>query len=201
MKSVKRVLKNTRAEGHIDTGVKIIIAVVVGALLLGGLYLLFSNVILPKMNSNVQELMHYAEDPTHIRYDAYDSKLTSMQYSYDGTTWYDASVPELSENAVIKKKISSTEKGFHIALVNDNDTVYIIITEDNGVHWSIARNICKLSLAAKRVEYSLSQSADGTYSVLVRTYDGDTPTSGWGYSYKSNDGRSWYADNLGIDFF
>ena len=39
---MKNVIANNRAEGHIDTGVKIIIAVVIGALILGGLYLLFA---------------------------------------------------------------------------------------------------------------------------------------------------------------
>ena len=34
-------LKNNRGEGQISVGVKIILAVVIGALILGGLYLLF----------------------------------------------------------------------------------------------------------------------------------------------------------------
>lgn len=201
MESVKKILKNKSGEGYLDTGVKIIIAVVIGALVLGGLYALFTTVILPKLNSNVQEMMHYKEEAVFIRYDEFDSKLTSLQYSYDGTTWNDASVPELSDNAVIKKRLSTTEKGFNLALVNDNDTIYIIMTEDNGIHWSVARNIGKLSLADKRVEYSLYQNANGTYGMMVRTYDGRTSTSGWGYTYKSNDGRSWHTGTLGIDFF
>ena len=41
---MKKILCGNRAEGHVDTGIKIIIAVVIGALLLGGLYLLFSTV-------------------------------------------------------------------------------------------------------------------------------------------------------------
>lgn len=35
---VKAVLEGKRGEGYIDTAVKMIIAVVIGALLLGGLY-------------------------------------------------------------------------------------------------------------------------------------------------------------------
>ena len=38
-------LKNNRGEGQISVGVKIILAVVIGALILGGLYLLFDRVI------------------------------------------------------------------------------------------------------------------------------------------------------------
>ena len=36
----KSTIDNARAEGYIDTGVKIIIGVVVGAVILGGLYFL-----------------------------------------------------------------------------------------------------------------------------------------------------------------
>ena len=45
----KSTLDNARAEGYIDTGVKIIIGVVVGAVILGGLYALFNGVILPRL--------------------------------------------------------------------------------------------------------------------------------------------------------
>ena len=37
----KTTIENVKAEGYVDTGVKIIIAVVVGAVILGGLYALF----------------------------------------------------------------------------------------------------------------------------------------------------------------
>ena len=38
----KSTIENVKAEGYVDTGVKIIIAVVVGAVILGGLYALFN---------------------------------------------------------------------------------------------------------------------------------------------------------------
>ena len=56
----KSTLNNTRAEGYIDTGVKIIIGVVVGAVVLGGFYALFSGVILPRLNTEIQEMFNYA---------------------------------------------------------------------------------------------------------------------------------------------
>lgn len=40
------VLDGTVAEGYVDTGVKILIAVVIGALLLAGLYALFNSSIM-----------------------------------------------------------------------------------------------------------------------------------------------------------
>ena len=46
----KTTLDNAKAEGYIDTGVKIIIGVVVGAVILGGLY---SGLITPSLMSYV----------------------------------------------------------------------------------------------------------------------------------------------------
>ena len=56
----KTALSNGKAEGYVDTGVKIIIAVVVGAVILGGLYALFNSVILPRLNTEIQNMFNYA---------------------------------------------------------------------------------------------------------------------------------------------
>lgn len=53
-------LESRRAEGFVDSGVKILIAVVIGALLLGGLYLLFNDTILPTLTNKIKELFNYA---------------------------------------------------------------------------------------------------------------------------------------------
>ena len=58
--AVAAAVDNTRAEGFVDTGVKIIIAVVVGAVVLGGLYALFNGVILPRLNTEIGEMFNYA---------------------------------------------------------------------------------------------------------------------------------------------
>ena len=55
----KSTLDNAKAEGYIDTGVKIIIGVVVGAVILGGLYALFYGVILPRLNTEIGEMFNY----------------------------------------------------------------------------------------------------------------------------------------------
>ena len=55
----KTALANTRGEGYVDTGVKILIAVVVGALLLAGLYTLFNTTIMPTVTTKVTELFSY----------------------------------------------------------------------------------------------------------------------------------------------
>ena len=56
----KTTIENVKVEGYVDTGVKIIIAVVVGAVVLGGLYALFNGVILPRLNTEIGEMFNYA---------------------------------------------------------------------------------------------------------------------------------------------
>jgi len=57
---IQNAITNTKAEGFVDSGVKILISVVIGALLLGGLYTLFGNIILPTLTSKIQDLFNYA---------------------------------------------------------------------------------------------------------------------------------------------
>ena len=53
-------IANKKAEGYVDSGVKILIAVVIGALLLAGLYTLLSGTIMPTVTSKIQGLFNYA---------------------------------------------------------------------------------------------------------------------------------------------
>ena len=191
-------LRNKSGEGHIDTGIKIIIGIVIGGLILGGLYALFDNLVMPKLNAKVQDMMHYEEGASAYRYGA---TLFSLQYSYDGSTWLSSEIPELDENASVKKVLNTSEKDFSLALVYDSKNVYILKTEDNGTHWAIAYNAGKFSLDGKRVEYSLYQNQTGTFGMMVKVYDAPTGTSAIGNLYKSTDGRSWQRDGLPLVFF
>lgn len=56
----KAVLADNRAEGYIDTAVKILIAVVLGALLLAGLYALLGETVLPTLTQRIKEMFNYA---------------------------------------------------------------------------------------------------------------------------------------------
>ena len=58
--SAQTAIANTRGEGYVDSGVKILIAVVIGALLLSGLYALFNTTIMPTVTSKIQGLFNYA---------------------------------------------------------------------------------------------------------------------------------------------
>ncbi len=54
------VLANNRGDGYIDTAVKILIAVVLGALLLAGLYALFGDVVMPTLTNKIKGMFNYA---------------------------------------------------------------------------------------------------------------------------------------------
>ena len=57
---VIRLVAGTRAEAYVDTGVKILIAVVIGALVLTLIYGLFNIVIMPTVETRVEGLFNYA---------------------------------------------------------------------------------------------------------------------------------------------
>ena len=58
--SAKTAIESTAGEGYIDTGVKIIIGVVIGGVLLAGLYALFNTTIIPTLTSKIQGMFNYA---------------------------------------------------------------------------------------------------------------------------------------------
>ena len=54
----KERLLDTTGDGQIDTAVKIIIGVVIGALVLAGLLLLWNSVIMPRLNNEVTNMFN-----------------------------------------------------------------------------------------------------------------------------------------------
>ena len=58
--AAKTFVANKKAEGYVDSGVKILIAVVIGALLLSGLYLLFNSTIMPTVTQKIISLFSYS---------------------------------------------------------------------------------------------------------------------------------------------
>ena len=57
--SAKTAIVSTSGEGYIDTGVKIIIGVVIGGVILAGLYLLFNSTIMPTLSTKIGEMFNY----------------------------------------------------------------------------------------------------------------------------------------------
>ena len=58
--SVIRLIHEEKAENFVDTAIKILMAVVIGALLLAGLYKLFADTVLPTLTQRVAEMFNYS---------------------------------------------------------------------------------------------------------------------------------------------
>lgn len=54
------VIADERGENYVDTAVKILIAIVIGALLLAGLYALFGDVVMPTLTNRIREMFNYS---------------------------------------------------------------------------------------------------------------------------------------------
>ena len=53
------LMQEKRGENFVDSGIKILIAVVIGALLLGGLYGLFGDTIMPTVTEKVEDMFNF----------------------------------------------------------------------------------------------------------------------------------------------
>lgn len=56
----RAILAGNSGEGMVDSAVKILISIVIGALLLAGLYALFGDVILPTLQERIEEMFNFA---------------------------------------------------------------------------------------------------------------------------------------------
>ncbi|MBC2579399.1 DUF6133 family protein [Clostridium sp. DJ247] len=55
----KKALTSKSGEGFVDTAVKILMSVVIGALILAGLYILFQDTILPTLTQKVKDMFNF----------------------------------------------------------------------------------------------------------------------------------------------
>ena len=53
------LMQEKRGKNFVDSGIKILIAVVIGALLLGGLYALFGDTIMPTVTEKVEDMFNF----------------------------------------------------------------------------------------------------------------------------------------------
>ena len=58
--SANSAIESTAGEGYVDTGVKIIVGVVIGGVILAGLYTLFKGTVIPTLTTKIGEMFNYA---------------------------------------------------------------------------------------------------------------------------------------------
>ncbi len=178
-------LFNNRGEGYINTGVKIIIAVVIGALILGGLYLLFAgdNGVLGTLNNEVEDLMNYGASVEEVRINNESKYLKDLQISYDGKTWVEPDLPNYDEDAEIMKFVSQAET--YCATVKDSEGVYLISSTDGGKTWE------------QRRSWTTSVIKTNLYwDEATGMFKGSYETESLLQCIKSRDGITWTTDGM-----
>ncbi|WP_353852766.1 DUF6133 family protein [Dehalobacter restrictus] len=55
----KTTVSNRSGQGALDTAVSVLIAIVLGALILGGLYLIINGTVLPTITERIKEMFNY----------------------------------------------------------------------------------------------------------------------------------------------
>ena len=137
MTHIQKKLWNRSGEGSIDTGVKIIIGIVIGTLILGGLYALFATVILPKMNDEVDNLMDYGKNGVTVQRILDDQTGTYvLQYSYDGKHWQSVQMPNYGDGASVYSLIDGGDEIQEQAAIVKKGTSYYLIASSDGIHWT-----------------------------------------------------------------
>ena len=58
--SANTAIESTAGEGYVDTGVKIIVGVVIGGVILAGLYTLFNGTVIPTLTTKIGDMFNYA---------------------------------------------------------------------------------------------------------------------------------------------
>ena len=58
--SANSAIESTAGEGYVDTGVKIIVGVVIGGVILAGLYTLFDGTVIPTLTTKIGNMFNYA---------------------------------------------------------------------------------------------------------------------------------------------
>lgn len=59
LNKAKTVLSNQSGQGALDTAINVLIAIVLGALILGGLYLILNATVLPTITDRIRDMFNY----------------------------------------------------------------------------------------------------------------------------------------------
>lgn len=55
----KEILENREGQGTLDVAITVLISIVLGALILGGLYLIVKSTVLPTITQRIQDMFNY----------------------------------------------------------------------------------------------------------------------------------------------
>ena len=168
---MKHILSNKKGETHINTAIIIVIAVVVGALILGGLYMLFAgnNGVFDKVNDKIYDMSNTGNARTMKLEDG------RMLYTCDDETWVECSISSLEATGRVKRYIT----------IENNDTVIHLIVVQNESRSMVCRSLDGVEwIPVKTTTSSMSLSSTNSGKGAYLSY-------GNGMSFTTSDGLNW----------
>ena len=167
---MRKILTNKRGEAYIKTALIIIISIVIGGLLIGGLYLLFAgdNGVMKQTDDKVYDMFNTGGEMT-LKHEG-----TQLMYSYDGDTWKTAKVTGMDETGRVTK--------------------YLTIGEGEGLVHIVVYTYSSGTRVCSSVDGKEWITCVGGSSVTV-----STNSSGSTVYANCSDGRSYYTTD-GIDW-
>ena len=151
---MKRLFKNKKGIGFVDSGVKILIAVVIGAVLLGGIYVLTRDTVIATVKDKIEALFDYQEQTTEVITEESEPVLFSFIVqdgtfnAEEGMTWGEwiKSCYNSSNLAVISSKRIGRNR-------SDGSTVEIYYNQNGNQVYVYASDLID---ASKRYKYSIT---------------------------------------------
>lgn len=141
---MQKYLNDKTGEGHIGTALKIIIGVVIGAVILGGLYFLFAGDggVIDQLDTEIVGMMDYTQELRVERAFDEDRGQYYLRYSYDGKHWSNSEIPTYGETATVYGIMSNNSETnpIEVALMQEGTKYYILASTDGGITWSERAN-------------------------------------------------------------
>jgi hypothetical protein len=165
-------LESRRGEGYIRTAVAAIIAVVIGAVIVAGCYLLFAgkNGIIKNVGTKIDLML---ADESVVVSRTYSDGRYIIQYSLDSENWKDADIPGFDEMSSATNLVDNGNGDSQVWLVSfTSSSRAYVCSSTNGISWT--------PIFSDSRSITLTKSGSTIY---VQCYDGR--------SYKSTDGINW----------
>lgn len=151
---MKRLFKNKKGIGFVDSGVKILIAVVIGAVLLGGVYVLTRDTVIATVKDKIEALFDYQGQTTEVVTEEPEPVLFSFIVqdgtfnAEEGMTWGEwiKSSYNSSNLAVISSKRIGRNR-------SDGSTVELYYNQNGNQVYVYASDLID---ASKRYKYSIT---------------------------------------------
>lgn len=184
---MKKGLSNRRGEVFTATAVKVIIAVVVGVLILGGLFALYRNVIFPKLNQKVEGMIH-TEDTVQVRKDG-----NSVQYTHDGVTWIPSEIPTYAKDAKVLTLASggTADAPVTLCIIRSDNNVVALYSTDEGRSFR----------EGKRWTFTGKYGARMKWNAENQRFEGEIRINQSGNLLWTKDGITWKLLNAPIHYF